>query len=245
MITPVQFSETADIETSSDGYATRFAGGVGKWFLNVQEQATLRMLAPYPGATVLDVGGGHGQMTGALVACGFDATVVGSNPLCAKRIQHYLDARRCSFEVGDVLNLPYKDKSFGVVISYRLLPHVTQWERFLGELCRVAEKAVIIDYPEYNSANAFVPLFFGFKKNLEGNTRRSTNYRRADLLRAFREHGFIYGESYAQYFVPMVIHRKLQAPTVSDKMEKVCRKIGLTRRWGSPVILKMIREGAV
>ncbi len=244
MITLAEFTETADIETSSDGYATRFAGGVGRWFLSVQEQATLRMLAPYPGATVLDVGGGHGQITGALIAGGFDVTVVGSDPFCAQRIQPYIDARRCSFEVGDMLNLPYPDKAFGVVISYRLLPHVTQWERFIGELCRVAEKAVILDYPEVNSVNAFVPLFFNFKKQLEGNTRHYTNYRRADLLRIFREYCFIYGESYAQYFVPMVVHRKLQAPTVSEHMERMCRGVGLTRRWGSPVILKMIREGS-
>ena len=65
-----------------------------------------------------------------------------------------------------------------------------------------------------------------------------------NLLRVFRERCFIYGESYAQYFVPMVVHRKLQAPTVSERMERVCRGFGLTQRWGSPVILKMIREGA-
>jgi ubiquinone/menaquinone biosynthesis C-methylase UbiE len=245
MMTPVEFSETADIETSSDNYATRFAGGVGAWFLRVQEHATLRMLAPYPGATVLDVGGGHGQITGALVARDYDVTVVGSDPVCARRIQPYIDARRCSFEVVDFLNLPYPDKSFGVVISYRLLPHINQWERFIAELCRVAEKAVIVDFPELDSVNAFAPHLFNLKKTLEGNTRTYTSFRRSDLLKVFRRHGFIYGEHYAEFFAPMVAHRKLKAPAVSAALEKVSRVVGLTQRWGSPVVLKLIREGNV
>ncbi len=245
MITPVRFNETADIETSSDGYAGRFAGGVGAWFLNVQERATLRMLAPYPGTTVLDVGGGHGQITGALISRDYDVTVVGSDSVCAKRIQPYIDARRCTFDVVDFLNLPYPDKSFGVVISYRLMPHVAQWDRFISELCRVAQRAVIVDYPELDSVNAFAPHLFNLKKSLEGNTREYTSFRRADLLKTFRQQGFIYGEHFAEFFVPMVVHRKLKAPTVSGAMEKVSRVFGLTQRWGSPVILKMIRQGAL
>lgn len=243
MTIPVGFSETADIETSSDGYAARFAGGVGAWFLQVQERATLNMLAPYPGATVLDVGGGHGQITEALVSRDYDVTVVGSDPVCAKRIQPYLDAHRCSFDVVDFLNLPYPDKSFGVVISYRLLPHITQWQRFIEEVCRVAEKAVLLDYPELDSLNALTPHLFGLKKSLEGNTRTYTSFRRADLLAAFRRHGFIYGDHYAQFSAPMVLHRKLKAPAVSSALENAARAFGVTQRWGSPVILKLIREG--
>ena len=61
------FPETADIETSSDEYASRFSGEIGEWFLKVQEDATLGILAPFTQAKILDVGGGHGQLTGALI----------------------------------------------------------------------------------------------------------------------------------------------------------------------------------
>src|SRR5262245_53053861 len=50
--------EEADVATSSADYARRFAGGVGAWFLEVQAKATVELLAPWPGASVLDVGGG-------------------------------------------------------------------------------------------------------------------------------------------------------------------------------------------
>ncbi|MEM9907111.1 MAG: hypothetical protein AAF921_19010, partial [Cyanobacteria bacterium P01_D01_bin.44] len=72
------FPETADIETASDSYASRFAGKSGTWLLGVQQAATLKMLADYPQASVLDVGGGHGQLTEALIEQGHQVTVLGS-----------------------------------------------------------------------------------------------------------------------------------------------------------------------
>ncbi len=58
-----EFPETADIETSSDGYANRFGGKTGAWMLAVQERVTKQLLRDVPAsATVLDVGGGHGQL---------------------------------------------------------------------------------------------------------------------------------------------------------------------------------------
>lgn len=37
-------AEAADIETSSDDYARRFSGGVGRWFLETQTRLTLKLL---------------------------------------------------------------------------------------------------------------------------------------------------------------------------------------------------------
>ena len=64
-----------DVETSSEDYARRFAGGVGAWFVEAQARITLELLAPWPRARVLDVGGGHAQLTGPLVEAGYDVTV--------------------------------------------------------------------------------------------------------------------------------------------------------------------------
>lgn len=238
----ITFPETADIETSSDDYATRFAGDVGAWFLQVQEQATLRMLAAYPGARVLDVGGGHGQIAGALARQGYDVTVTGSDPVCSARIQPLVDEGQVRFEVANVLDLPYPDRAFDVVISYRLLPHVEQWQVFLAELTRVAGQAVVVDYPEVRSANAIAPLLFPLKKQLEGNTRTYTTFRRRELLDAFAEHGFREEARYAEFFFPMVVHRKLEKPGLSAALENASRTVGLTGWLGSPVILKLVRE---
>ena len=90
MVVNSNFPETADIETSSEGYASRFSGAVGTWMLNIQTEATLQMLQDYPQATVLDVGGGHGQITAPLIENGYQVTVLGSSEVCQARIQPWL-----------------------------------------------------------------------------------------------------------------------------------------------------------
>lgn len=237
------FPETADIETSSDDYASRFAGSVGAWFLKVQAEATLQMLADNPGCTVLDVGGGHGQLTLPLLNNSFKVTVLGSSEVCIERIRHYVDSKCCFFQVGNILDLPFPDRSFDVVLSYRLLPHVTRWREYLAELARVARHVVMLDYPEERSINSLTPYLFSFKKNLEGNTRTYTIFRQDEILEAFEELGYQCADRYAEFFLPMVLHRKLKVPKISSGLERMSRLVGLTGWFGSPVILKLVRSG--
>lgn len=241
-ISDIGFPETADIETSSESYARRFSGEVGGWFLKVQELATLQMIRQYPNARILDVGGGHGQLTRALVQNGYNVTVLGSAEVCNSRIQNFLDQGLCSFKVGDILNLPYTDQSFDVVISYRLLAHVNEWQRFLGELTRVAHHAVLVDYPSIKSLNYIAPKLFKFKKSLEGNTRPFTCFKETELLEKLNLYGFYRSDRYCQFFLPMVMHRTLKLPPLSKLLENISRSIGLTKNFGSPVILKFVRN---
>jgi len=238
------FPETPDIETSSDNYASRFSGRVGTWFLQVQEDATLGMLTPYPGARVLDVGGGHGQLTGALVREGYKVTVLGSSEVCKNRIQRFVDEGSCDFKVGNVLDLPFDNEEFDVVISHRLVPHVNDWNRLIREMARVSRDAVIIDYPPIRSLNYIEPLLFRFKKMMEGNTRHYTSFRESELLTEFRKAGFVKDDRYPEFFLPMVLHRVLKQPGPSSTMEGICRRVGLTKFFGSPVVLKLVRTGS-
>ena len=240
--TGADFPETADIETASDDYASRFSGKVGAWLLQVQEAATLHLLEPHVGARVLDVGGGHGQLTPLLVSHGFDVTVTGSSDSCRKRIQEFIDRGQVTYRVANVLALPFDDRSFDVVVSYRLLSHVNRWKEFLAELARVADTSVIIDFPSVWSVNYVAPQLFKMKKRIEGNTRPFVSYRESDLNRALEPLQFAPAGRYAQFFVPMALHRLLKAPRVSAVVESVCRSIGLTRLFGSPVALKLTRS---
>ena len=241
MISKSNFPETADIETSSDDYASRFAGEVGAWLLKVQEEATLNMLAAYPNAKILEVGGGHGQLTGSLIKNGYQVTVLGSAEVCKKRIQNFIDANLCSFEVGNVLKLPYSDKAFDVVISYRFLAHLNQWQQFLAELSRVAKHAVIVDYPTVRSVNSIAPYLFKLKKGLERNTRPFICYQEAELISFFELIGLKKAKRYPQFLLPMVLHRALKMPQLSRFLEGLSRLSGLSYLFGSPVILKLTK----
>jgi len=237
-----RFPETPDIETSSDNYASRFSGPIGEWLLSIQERSTLNMLSDYAGATVLEVGGGHGQLTPALVRSGYKVTVLGSDESCQNRIRPYLEESLCQFEVGNVLELPYPDNAFDVVISFRFLAHVKQWERFLFELNRVAKEAVIVDYPTVRSVNSVAPLLFKLKKNVEQNTRPYISYEENQIFDFLHSIGAQPQDRYAQFFWPMVLHRMLKSPKVSSLLEAVIRVTGLTAYLGSPVILKICKE---
>jgi ubiquinone/menaquinone biosynthesis C-methylase UbiE len=234
--------EKADIETSSEDYAQRFAGKIGEWFLKIQEEVTLRMMSLYPGASILDVGGGHGQLTEALIRNDFKITVLGSSEICKNRIREFVDQKRCEFKTGNILDLPCPDNAYDVVMSYRLLPHVMKWRKLIAELTRVARRAVIVDYPAIRSINCVSPYFFGFKKRLEKNTRPYTLFRESELIEEFKSHHFVASERYPEFFLPMALHRILRSPAFSSLAENVFHVIGLTSLFGSPVILKLTRE---
>ncbi len=236
--------ETPDIETSTDDYARRFKGTVGTWLLDVQWDAVYNQLKDCPGKRVLELGGGHAQLTGSLLDRDYHVTVLGSDESCAQRLKPFLDHQRCAFHTGDLFRLPYEDNSFDTVIALRLMAHIENWPRFLAEATRVARHAVILDYPSLVSINRVEKLLFAVKKAIEKNTRWYKCYTTKIIAEQAQLHGFIPDGRQRQFFMPMVIHRTLKAPILSSAMESVCRAVGLTQALGSPVILKLSNNGS-
>ncbi len=232
------FSETADIETASDDYAARFSGVVGNYFLEVQTQITLDLLKDLPHASVLDVGGGHAQLTMPLANNGHEVTVTGSADICRARLDRSCVQGSFQYITCDSLNLPFQDKQFDVVMAFRLLPHAKQWKRLIQEMCRVARKAIILDYPDKRSANILYDLLFDLKKNMEGNTRTYTLFSRQELRDELKKNHFTPPLLRPEFFVPMVIHRKLKNQALSRTLEAISRVSGLTSLFGSPIILR-------
>jgi 2-polyprenyl-3-methyl-5-hydroxy-6-metoxy-1,4-benzoquinol methylase len=225
-----------DVETASDEYASRFAGPTGEWFLRIQEGLVLHMLSPWPGASVLDVGGGHGQLTDALTRQGYCVTVAGSDASCQTRISEYVRQGRCRFDVADFLRLPYPPEAFDVVVSVRLLPHVDAWNQLIAEMVRTARTMVIVDYPAVRSLNCLSPVLFGAKRKLEGNTRTFRSFSETEIVSAFASHGFRSHMRCPQFFLPMVVHRVVRRPRLSAVLENACQAAQLTRWFGSPVV---------
>lgn len=235
------FPETADIETSTEDYAKRFAGATGTWMLGVQERICLDLLPPPAEApAVLDVGGGHGQLARPLADAGYRVTVVGSHPSCSERIRDLVSSGKLEFKTANVVDLPLADRAFDCAIAFRLLTHCRQWQALVHELCRVARRAVVVDYPTRQSLNAVAPMLFGAKKRLERNTRPWRLFRHAEIVEAFRREGWRPDRRKAQFFLPMVLHRAMNARSLSIALEGLFRGAGCTARWGSPVIARMI-----
>lgn len=231
------------METASEAYARRFSGALGAWFLAVQAEATLDLLRPFPAARVVDVGGGHGQLAGPLAAAGHHVTVVGSSDACRARVEPLVQAGQVRFESADLLRLPFGARAFDVALAFRLLPHVARWRELVGELCRVAGRAVVVDYPTARSANAVSVPLFAAKKRVEGDTRPFAVFRDAAVADAFAAEGFAVAARRPQFTLPMALHRALRAAPLSRGLEAAARRAGITKRLGSPVIVRADRRG--
>jgi methyltransferase family protein len=236
--------ETADIESSSEGYARRFRGSVGRWLLQQQTRLALLALQGLPsGATVLDVGGGHAQIAPPLMQAGYHVTVVGSDPVCGARLRPLIEAGTCRFDVADPQRLPYRDREFDAVVCFRLLPHSVDWQRLVAGLCRVAAQRVVLDYPSLQSLNRASGRLFGVKQRIEGGTARPfALFARYEVRRTFAAAGFVVRDEHPQFLWPMSLHRLTRSARLARSLEWPGRALGLTRRWGSPVIVRADRR---
>lgn len=234
-------SQQADIETSSINYLKRFKGEAGKFLLDTQKNIVLSLLNNYKGASVLDVGGGHAQLAVPLVKNGYCVTIAASSPQCRKLPDLQLKQDEYNFSVCDLLNLPFRDESFDIVLSFRLLTHEPNWNYQIDELCRVARFAVVVDYPDKRSFNAFYTLLFSLKKKIEVNTRPFITFNRQQIVKQFAKNGFSIYRLKPEFFLPMVVHRIINNSRISSAIEKMCKWLGLNFMFGSPVILMAIK----
>lgn len=235
--------EDADVETSSDTYARRFAGPVGAFFLERQARAVLELLRPWPHASVLDVGGGHGQVTGALIGAGHAVTVLGSDSACEARVREWTGAGRARFVAADLLEPGLAERGFDVVLSLRLLPHARSFERLVAALARLARVAVVVDYPARRSVNALSGLLFGLKRGVEGDTRPFRVFADTEVEAAFAAHGFAPTGRLPQFLAPMAFYRAARSAALARAAEGAASVLGLTRAFGSPVVLRLERRG--
>ena len=236
--------EDADIESSSEKYARRFDGPVGRWFVDSQARITLECLAGLPaGATILDVGGGHAQVAPPLVEAGYRVTVVGSDSSCGNRLVPLTSAGRCRFDVGDLQALPYGAEAFDAAICYRLIAHSIDWRHLVGELCRVARHRAIVDYPARRSVNVASSAMFRIKRSIErGTTRPFALYGRGEIARAFEDAGFAVTSVRPQFLLPMALYRLAGSVLLARTAEGVARALALTGLLGSPVIARADRR---
>lgn len=241
-------TNTPDVETSSEGYRGRFAGEVGRFFLDTQSALLLAQLrgsgVRLEDSAIFEVGGGHAQVTEALLAAGAKVTVQGSAASCAHFLSQLPEwgSERLVFVTSTLWSLPAADRSIDSVVALRVMAHVTRWQELIAEMCRISRHAVVIDFPCKSGMNALTPLLFRMKKKIEGNTRPYFSYDSAELEAEFRKHGFTVSAATKQFALPMGLHRALKSARASQLLEATLRRIGLTALLGSPAMLCATRD---
>ena len=233
--------ETADAAASTDTYALRFAGDWGAWLLSVQTAIILAMLPEKSESSVLDVGGGHAQIAPVMREEGHDVRVMVSEEASTERLlRSGIPVEDIS--VGSLMDLPFADRSFDAVVSLRMMAHVKDPAGYVAELCRVADKAVILDYTSNQGVGRIGTWFYLPKRLIEGDTRRYKISGRAEIAELLERNGFVIDEHQGQFALPVVVHRKLKNPKISSAIERVLAS--QARRYGNPVLLRARRVTA-
>ncbi len=234
--------EDADVETASAGYAKRFDSRVGEWMLATQMSITLDLLRDLGNASLLDVGGGHGQVAPTLANGGFKVSVLASSPSAVGTgLRSSVDSGLVHLLTGDLRRPPVEARSFDVVLSYRLLAHAHDLPALIAGLARPARRAVVVDYATTRSFNAVSDLLFAAKKRVERNTRAFLVMKDEDVAALFAKDGFALRARRPQFFWPMALHRALRTPALSRGLEGLATVLGLRALFGSPVIARFDR----
>jgi 2-polyprenyl-3-methyl-5-hydroxy-6-metoxy-1,4-benzoquinol methylase len=158
-------------------------------------------------------------------------------------VREWTGSGRARFLAADLVEPGLVERSFDVVLSVRLLPHVRRVDAVVATLARLARRAVVVDYPTRRSVNAVSGLLFGLKHGVEGDTRPFRVFRDREIEEAFAAHGFAPTGRRPQFLAPMALYRALGSAELARGVEGAMRALGLTALLGSPVVLRLERRG--
>ncbi len=240
----------ADPATAERFDAARFGGPIGTLIAETQERTLIRFLAPAPGVEILDVGTGTGRAAillarrGARVA-GIDASAE-MLTVAARRAQAE-PGLPLSFARGDAHTLAFPDRSFDAAVCLRVVMHTQDWRRVVGELCRVARRRVVLDYPALTSAAALQAasrkawaVLSRWRAGRSGPPRRLEPYRvlsHRAVREALASHGFRITAVERQFVLPIAFHKAIGSRGLTTRVEGILAAIGLLRLVGSPVTI--------
>ncbi len=233
------YAAYADPRMAETFDAARFSGPIGRLLAETQEQVIAGFLAPLAGSTVLDVGTGTGRAAIALAQRG--ALVTGldaSAEMLAVARRRALEADQAvTFLQGDAHALEIPDQSFDSVVCLRVLMHTPDWRRSLAELCRVARRRVVLDYPARSSAAAVQSVSRRIAHSLGARVEAYRVFSHREIADTLAANGFRVADTHKQFVLPIAFHKLLGSAGATARIERVLEGAGLRGAFGSPVTL--------
>jgi ubiquinone/menaquinone biosynthesis C-methylase UbiE len=214
----------------------RFGGPIGEYVAGTQARVLANMVGRIQDRPILDVGTGTGRAALLMARGGAQVTAVDASEqmLEVARRRAAEEHAQIRFARGDAHALQFDDKEFDVVICLRVLMHAPDWRQCLGELCRVAERLVIFDYP----AAASVALLESLARRTVHALGARTEAYRVLSDRAIRQtlgrHGYRVRSVHRQFVMPIAFHRLVGSRRFTIRSEGILDRLGLLKRFGSP-----------
>ncbi len=188
---------------------------------------------------MLDVGTGTGRAAITLARAG--ASVIGidasAQMLSVARSRAEAASVTLEFIPGDAHSLPFPDGSFDAAVSLRVIMHAPDWERCVGELCRVSRWRVVVDFPALRSAAALESGARRLALALGGRTEAYRVLAEARVRKALQRYGFRVVSVHRQFVLPIAFHKAVGSIGFTRGLEGALAAAGLLRLLGSPVTL--------
>jgi ubiquinone/menaquinone biosynthesis C-methylase UbiE len=238
---PDHYSYTtyADPETARTFDARRFGGPIGDLVASEQARVLANLIGTIRDRVILDVGTGTGRAALLLARGGANVTGVdASNEMLAVARRRAADEGvPVRFLTGDAHALEFLDRSFDVALSLRVLMHTPQWKRCIAELCRVANRLVVIDYPSAHSAAAIESMARGVAYKFGFKTEPYRVFTDRAIAEAFARHDFRIRSVHRQFVLPIALHKAIGSRRFTTATEEMLDRAGLLGWLGSPVTL--------
>ena len=220
----------------------KFGGAFGR-YLREQEVKTYLAWVPADARTVLDVGAGTGKLALPLAARGHAVTALDASEAMLEVARRQAEKRGIALQtvVADAQALPFEDQRFDWVVCSRLLMHLGDWERALAQLCRVASCGVVFDFQPRASFSGLHARYKQLKRRWNPDIQAFNALPVGNVLRVVERQGGTVVRTMRGFFLPLFLHRRLDQPQRSAQVERTCRRLGLTRGWGAPVIVQAIK----
>jgi len=238
VVKPEHYSYTvyADRDHARAFDRLRFGGPIGEHVAADQAAVLARLLGDVRGHAILDVGTGTGRAALQVARLGARVTGVDASPemLAVARDHATTQGLEATFLEGDAHALAFADRGFDTTICLRVLMHTPRWDVCIGELCRVAARRVVLDYPSAHSTALIQSLIR--KARLDGDkTEQYRVFLDREIDGALAAHGFRIREVHRQFVLPIALHKAIGSLPFTQVTERWLRRLGLIHLVGSPV----------
>ncbi len=227
----------ADPKTARSFDERRFGGPIGEMVAGTQAHVLTNFVGRIHGRSILDVGTGTGRA--AILFARGGARVVGVDAseemLAVARQRAAADGAKVTFVLGDAHALDFSDRSFEIAVSLRVLMHTPRWRACVSELCRVADRLVILDYPSDRSVARVQSVSRGLLHRMG---RAAEPYRvlsDAEVAEAFTQCGFRVCGVHRLFVLPIALHKAIGSRGFTSWIESLLERAGVLRLLGSPV----------
>jgi ubiquinone/menaquinone biosynthesis C-methylase UbiE len=229
----------ADPGNASRFDQSRFGGPIGDLVATEQAAVLTRFAGVTAGHAILDVGTGTGRAALLLAQSGGIVTGVDASEqmLAIARQRASETGTAATFIQRDAHDLQFADREFDTAVCLRVLMHTPRWQQCVGELCRVSQRRVILDYPSASSAARLQSWVRRLTHRFGASNEPYRVFSDREVAAALRSGGFRIVSVHKHFVLPIALHKAIGSARFTQSIEAALRRLGLTPLFGSPVTL--------